>query len=113
METEKTEKERLNVYYCPSRHMVVTSEPVVPGWKSPDKITCPHCKKKAETCYHPEGIQERTDLIELKFFRPADYLQLKKVLEANLPNEVWTYGRAQQVFDKLHLHKNFYYTKIK
>lgn len=77
--------------------------------KSPAHIA----KKKAETCYHPDGIQQRTDLIELKFFQPSDHLQLKKSLEINMPNEVWTYGRAQQVFDKLHLQKNFYYTKVK
>jgi hypothetical protein len=113
METEEQKKERLNVYYCQSRHMVVTSEPVVPGWKAPDKITCPHCKKKAETCYHPDGIQDRADLVELNFYQPIDHLQVKKSLEANRPNEVWTYGRAQQVFDKLHLQKQFYYNKKK
>jgi sarcosine oxidase delta subunit len=113
METEEQKKERLNVYYCPSRHMVVTSEPVVPGWKAPDKITCPHCHKKAETCFHPDGIQDRGDLVELNFYQPKDHLQVKKSLEANRPNEVWTYGRAWQVFERLNFYQQFYYNKTK
>lgn len=110
---EKDENQRINVYYCHNRHMTFTSEPRISGWKAPDKITCPKCHTQAETCYHPDGIQDRTDLIELKFYRPADFRQVQKSLEVNRPNEVWTFGQAKEIFDKLHFYKQFFYIKVK
>jgi hypothetical protein len=111
METE--EKTKMNVYYCENRHMTFTSEPIIYEWMAPVKITCPKCQAQAESCYHPESIQDREDLIEIKFFKPADFRQIQKSLEVNRPNEVWTMGRAKDIFDKLNFQKQFFYIKVK
>jgi hypothetical protein len=114
METE--EKTKINVYYCENRHMTFTSEPIISEWMAPVKITCPKCQSQAESCYHPESIQENKDfidLIEIKFFKPADFRQIQKSLEVNRPNEVWTMGRAKDIFDKLNFQKQFFYIKVK
>jgi len=114
METE--EKSRINVYYCLNRHMTFTTEPIIQEWMAPLKITCTKCQAQAESCYHPQSIQENEDfkdLIEIKFYKPADFRQVQKSLEVNRPNEVWTLGRARDIFDKLKFQKQFFYIKIK
>jgi len=111
METE--ERSKINVYYCQNRHMTFTTEPIILEWLAPIKITCPKCHTPAESCYYPESIQDREDLIEIKFFKPVDFRQIQKSLEVNRPNEVWTMGRARDIFDKLIFQKQFFYIKIK
>jgi len=112
MEAEN-EIQKINVYLCHNRHYTFTSEPVIPEWTAPFKISCSKCGDKAESCYFPEGIQDRYDLVELKFFRPSDYRQIQHSLEKLRPHRAWTIGDCKRILDSLQITKQFFYIKIK